>query len=51
MVKISQLLRKRNILIAIAILILCVIIALIAFLNMYSHKVPIKAIYVFEILK
>jgi len=51
MVKITHLLRKKAILIAIAILILCGIITLIALMNMYSYKAPRKAVYVFEILK
>lgn len=51
MVKISHLLSKKAILIAITILILCVILVLIALANMYSDKDPIKAVYVFEILK
>jgi len=51
MVKITHLLSKKAILIAIAILILCGIITLIALLNMYSDKTPIKAVYVFKILK
>ncbi|MHB8062452.1 MAG: hypothetical protein ACYDG2_07455 [Ruminiclostridium sp.] len=51
MVKILYLIRKKTILIAIAILILCVIIALIALMNMYSDKAPVKAVYVFESLK
>jgi hypothetical protein len=49
MVKILHLLRKRAILITIAILILCVIIALIALINLYSGKVPIKAVYVINL--
>lgn len=46
MMKIKHLLRKKAIRIAIAILILCGIIALLVLLNIYSDKAPIKAVYV-----
>ncbi len=51
MEKITYLLRKKVILIIIAILVLCGIITLIIYMNMYSESTQNKAIYVFEILK
>ena len=49
MVKITHLLKNKTILIVLAILILCGIIAFIALLNIYSDKAPAKAVYVFAI--
>ncbi|HEY5585506.1 MAG TPA: hypothetical protein VIK78_13595 [Ruminiclostridium sp.] len=48
MVKNTHLLKNKTILIVLAILILCGIIAFIALLSMYSDEAPAKAVYVFE---
>lgn len=49
MLKITDLKKKKLILIALLILILCGIITLITILNMSSGKNPNKAVYVFKI--
>ncbi|PYG85882.1 hypothetical protein LY28_03036 [Ruminiclostridium sufflavum DSM 19573] len=48
MLKITPLHRKKVILIALAILILCGIIAMLAIFNMSTEKEPNKAVYVLE---
>lgn len=48
MAKITRLERKKVILIAITILILCGIIALVAFMNLYFDETPDKAVYVWK---
>jgi len=51
MAKITSLLKNKAILIVLAILILCGIIAFMAFLSMYSDKTPAKSFYVYLNIK